>query len=77
MTQDELLMLSFTKGWSPLIRLLQKCQINHLFTNDNKTIFFLVEKNMIDPGFCYDMDQTDCVYTLSMGEFTAKIEIYP
>jgi hypothetical protein len=77
MTQDELLMMSFVRGWTPLTTLLQNCQVHHLFTNENNTIFFLVDKKMIGPGFCYDLDQTDCVYSLGMGKLTAKFEIYP
>ena len=77
MTQDELLMLSFTKGWTPLIRLLQNYQIQHLFTNDNNVIHFVVTKNAIGPGFVYDLDETGCCHSLCIGEHLAMFEIYP
>ena len=77
MTYDELLMLSFVRGWTPLTKLLQNYTPNHLFVNDKNTIFFIVPKNAIGPNFCFDLDQTDCVYSLGIETYTAKFEIFP
>lgn len=77
MTQDKLLMLSFTQGWTPLIRLLQNYEINHLFKNDNNIIHFVVTKDAIGPGFVYDLDETGCSHSLSINGYLAMFQIYP